>query len=160
MTRGELVLCSPTMSRATFLRGVLAAGAALSLGGGLASCGDDDDGGAAAGGLVVAPTGGAVGGSLAFFGWFGYDFTELLGDWQSANGVEMLPSFINSYQDISPKILAGEPFDVLNSDQGFNPIFEELGILTQIEDAESLVPNLAGIDPLYVEPFRRSDGGS
>lgn len=160
MAYGELVVGSPVMSRATFLRGALAAGAAVSLGGVLASCsGDDDgDGGTAAGGLPVAPTGGAVGGPLAFFGWFGYDFTELLGDWQSANGVEMLPSFINSYQDISPKILAGEPFDVLNSDQGFNPIFEELGILTQIEDVESLVPNLAGIDPQYVDPFRRSDG--
>ena len=144
------------MSRATFLRGMVAAGAALAVPGVLAGCsGSPDD--TSESDLPIAPTGGDVAGTLAFYGWFGYDFTELLGDWQAAHGVEIQPSFINGWNDISPRLLAGESFDVLNGDNGYNTVFEELGVLTRIVD-ESLVPNLADINPFFVDFFRQGDG--
>lgn len=154
----EPVARSPKISRATFLKGALATGGALSLAGLLGACsGTRDEEDAAAEGLPIAPTGGSVGGPLAYYGWLGYDFTELLGDWQSANGVEIRPSFINGWNDITPRLLAGESFDVLNGDNGYNTIFEEVGVLTRIVD-ESLVPNLGEVNPVYVDRFRLADG--
>ena len=71
--------------------------------------------------------------------------------------MEIRPSFINGWNDITPRLLAGESFDVLNGDNGYNTIFEEVGVLTRIVD-ESLVPNLGEVNPVYVDRFRLADG--
>ena len=137
----------------------MAVGVSLPLAGLLASCSGDSGGDdSATAGLPVAPTGGDVGGVLAYYGWLGVDFTELLGDWQAENGVEIRPSFINGWNDITPRLVAGESFDVLNGDNAYNAIFEEVGVLTRIAD-ESLVPNLSEVNPIFVDHFRHPDGG-
>ena len=68
----EPVARSPKISRATFLKGALATGGALSLAGLLGACsGTRDEEDAAAEGLPIAPTGGSVGGPLVYYGWLG-----------------------------------------------------------------------------------------
>jgi spermidine/putrescine-binding protein len=153
------------ISRAHFLKLSLAAGAAAATGGLLAACGGSSNGGggattasgAAESSLPVAPTGGSVAGPLQFYGWQGYDFPDATKAWRKQNDVALKSGYITTWQDIPPKLRAGQSFDVTNGDNAYTNIFEELGVLTRIEDT-SLVPDLAHVNPRYLEGFRLRDG--
>lgn len=153
------------ISRAQFLHASLAAGAAVSVGGWLAACGgDDDDSSSTTGGsadssnLPVAPTGGAVAGPLVYYGWQGYDFPDPTKRWMQRENVDLKASYIATWQDIPPKLRAGQSYDVVSGDNAYNKIFEELRVLTRMESAEELVPAVSEINQTYVDRFRLEDG--
>ena len=70
--------------------------------------------------------------------------------WKAENGVEIRASYIGNHDDIQGKIASGgaEGADLITYYQGYKPLYSELGILHEIDEAK--LPNLAGLFPFWL----------
>ena len=90
-------------------------------------------------------------GPLDYLSWEGYDVpVEAMEAWKAENGVEIRASYIGNHDDIQGKIASGgaEGADLITYYQGYKPLYSELGILHEIDEAK--LPNLAGLYPFWL----------
>jgi multiple sugar transport system substrate-binding protein len=135
-------LGSQPASRRSVLKGVLAAGGALTLPGGLAACGGSSGSGG---------SGGSGGGSSVTFGSNYSDpapkdaFKALTGDASTATGVKVTinTSDHNTFQENINSYLQGTPDDLFTWFAGYRmQFFAQQGLLTQVDDVwDKIGPN-------------------
>ena len=97
----------------------------------------------------------AVGGTLDYMSWQGYDSPKSLGPWLKANNVKLKPTYIATHDDIQAKILAlhgGKGYDIITYYQGYKQLYDELKILAPMD--EKKLPNLKGMLPFFRSNYR------
>src|SRR5439155_13992445 len=70
--------------------------------------------------IPIAPSAGAVGGTLNYFGWQGYDLPSGTKRWLAAHHAKLKAAYMTNYPDIPPKLHAGGHIDVTNGDVAYN----------------------------------------
>jgi spermidine/putrescine transport system substrate-binding protein len=138
--------------------GLIAVGAAPAL---LAACGGGEE---AAPATTEAPaeTGAAqpattaeaaatvpeASGTIDYLSWEGYDIPDALKPWREENDVEVNATYIGNHDEIQAKIAAGGgSYDIITYYQGYKPLYQELGILSPIDNSK--IPNIAGLFPYF-----------
>ncbi len=97
----------------------------------------------------------AVGGTLDYMSWQGYDSPKSLTPWLKANNVKLKPTYIATHDDIQAKILAlhgGKGYDIITYYQGYKQLYDELKILSPLD--EKKLPNLKGMLPFFRSNYR------
>jgi spermidine/putrescine transport system substrate-binding protein len=122
---------------------VLSVGAAPTL---LAACGGGDDGEAA------APE---ASGTIDYLSWEGYDIPDPMAEWKQANGVTVKSTYIGNHDEIQAKIkAAGGSYDLITYYQGYEPLYTELDILTELDIDK--IPNTENLFPVFREADERN----
>jgi len=146
--------------RRAFLRqmGIMAAavGSGATL---LGACGNGSNGGndpTTANG-TAAP---AIGGTINYHSWEGYDLLDATADWQQEHGIEIRSSYVGGHDDIHTRVLSpgGGDIDLITYYHGYADRYRELNVVSPIDPGE--VPNLEHLMPVFRdgEWFRNDDG--
>jgi spermidine/putrescine transport system substrate-binding protein len=136
------------MSRRQLLKksgiGLTAVGAVPAL---LAACGGSDS---ATSATTTRAATKSPSGKIDYLSWEGYDIpVKSMKAWQSKNGIDVAATYIGTHDDIQAKILSGgaEGTDLITYYQGYKPLYEELELLSPLDEAK--LPNLDGLFPLW-----------
>lgn len=125
------------LGRRGFLMGAAAATAGLALG------------------AWAPPARAAVGGNLEVMAWEGFTMEPETAEWRKANNVTMRAAIMSTQDDVTAKVVGSNAvrLDVAEYSNGYNAIYDELGVLTELD--VSKIPNYKKED-IY-PPFFEGD---
>lgn len=97
----------------------------------------------------------AIGGNLEVMAWEGYTLEPETADWRKANNVTMRAAIMSNQDDVTAKIVGNNAvrLDLAEYSNGYNAIYDELGVLTEIDTSK--LPNY-NKDDIY-PPFYEGD---
>lgn len=97
----------------------------------------------------------AVGGDLEIMAWEGYTLEPETADWRAKNGVNLRAAIMSTQDDVTAKIAGSNAvrLDLSEYSNGYNAIYNELGVLNELDVAK--IPNYNKTD-IY-PPFYQGD---
>lgn len=97
----------------------------------------------------------AVGGNLEVMAWEGYTLETETAEWRKANNITMRAAIMSNQDDVTAKIVGSNAvrLDLAEYSNGYNAIYNELGVLTELD--VSKIPNY-NKDDIYA-PFYEGD---
>lgn len=97
----------------------------------------------------------AVSGNLEVMAWEGYTLEPETEEWREANDVTMRAAIMSNQDDVTAKVVGSNAvrLDLAEYSNGYNAIYEELGVLTELD--VSKIPNY-NKDDIYA-PFFEGD---
>ena len=124
----------------------------------MAACADDEGSTTTAGGgddttTTAAAAGCAVGeidGDLSFYNWSEYIDPELITEFESTYGVDVIETFYESNEAMLAQIQAGVVYDLIVPSDYMISIMVTDGLLYSLD--KGAIPNLANVDPQFVNP--------
>lgn len=111
------------MGRRSFLKGSAAAAAGITLG------------------AWVPPARAEIGGHVEMMAWEGYTLEAELAEWRKKHNVTVRAAIMSNQDDVTAKIAGGNAvrLDIAEYSNGYNTIYDELGVLTKLD--VSKIPN-------------------
>lgn len=99
------------------------------------------------------PAQAAVGGDLEIMAWEGYTLEPETAEWRKANGVNLRAAIMSSQDDVTAKIAGNNPvrLDLSEYSNGYNAIYNELGVLLPIDVSQIPNYNKADIYPPFYD---------
>ena len=126
----------------------------------LAACGSDEGGGDGGGdpGTTVPDTSdemvsceaGQVDGDLNFYNWTEYIDPELIAQFESEYGVDVVEDFYDSNEAMLAKLQSGAVYDLIVPSDYMVAIMIEEGILAEVQ--KDAIPNISNLDPFFADP--------
>lgn len=126
----------------------------------LAACGSDEGGGDGGGdpGTTVPDTSDQmttcevdqVDGDLNFYNWTEYIDPDLIAQFETEYGVDVVEDFYDSNEAMLAKLQSGAVYDLIVPSDYMVAIMIEEGLLAEVQ--KDAVPNVANLDPFFADP--------